>query len=300
MSDLPENDLTSLADSISSDLFPVSEEGQSPESSPAPPATEPATPAAPRFAVPDSWRKEVHGLWPQLPETIQEEIHRREADFFKGIETYKGKAAYTDRLSQILSPYEQIFSQNQIDPLHLINNFLTAHYKLSYGSPEEKRALWAQFATDYGIDSLEDSGFVDPQVAALQKEISGLKSRLDGQAQQELQVRQAQIAQDVQSFATDPKNIYFAEVYQDMVALVQGGVAKDLQSAYEKAIWQNPVTREKELARVSEEKAAEAAKLRALAIKAGAVQLLLEAWTIRLAKPLRASVAAANRYSNQL
>jgi hypothetical protein len=71
--------------------------------------------------------------------------------------------------------------------------------------------------------------------------------------------------QEVEAFASrlddagKPLHPYFDEVADDIVGLIQAGQAADLQSAYEKAIWLNPVTRDKEVARLNSA-AAEKAK----------------------------------------
>lgn len=59
----------------------------------------------------------------------------------------------------------------------------------------------------------------------------------------------AERRKEIETFAADPANPHFEEVSNDMVTLLQGGVCKTLPEAYEKAVWANPVTRAKEIAR---------------------------------------------------
>jgi vacuolar-type H+-ATPase catalytic subunit A/Vma1 len=62
------------------------------------------------------------------------------------------------------------------------------------------------------------------------------------------------VQRDVEAFATDASHPYFDEVADDIAVMIQGG--HDLESAYEKAVWANPVTRQKELARLQTEQQA--------------------------------------------
>jgi len=79
-----------------------------------------------------------------------------------------------------------------------------------------------------------------------------------------------EIQGQIKTFAADPKNVHFETVKAHMAALLKGGIAKDLQDAYDQAVYANPQTRSSLLEaktvsdnekRVAEQKArAEAAK----------------------------------------
>ena len=64
----------------------------------------------------------------------------------------------------------------------------------------------------------------------------------------------------IEKFASDPANIYFDELADDIAALIRGGVTRDIKVAYEKALWANPAVRAKEQARVAQ--AAESERIR--------------------------------------
>ena len=66
----------------------------------------------------------------------------------------------------------------------------------------------------------------------------------------------SQIRGDVEKFASDPANLYFNELTDDMEQLIRSGAAPDLPAAYEKAIWLNPAVRAKEIARLSAQQSA--------------------------------------------
>ena len=57
----------------------------------------------------------------------------------------------------------------------------------------------------------------------------------------------ARIEIEVNAFAADPEHPYFDELSDEIVAILKTGAS--LAEAYEKAVWANPVTREKEILR---------------------------------------------------
>lgn len=222
-----------------------------PEATPAPATVPPAD------APPATWRKEASATWASLPSEAKAEILKREADIFKGLETYKADATFARGVKHVLAPYEQIMQQSGVNPVQHISGLLQAHHILATGTPQSKLAFFQQLARDYRIDlgaPAADSGdapYVDPTVLALRQDLEAVQSRLARSDQE----RQAAIVDEnrrqVDSFAADPKNPYFNEVADDMVLLLNKGLAKTLQQAYDEAVWRNPVVRAKEIARTT-------------------------------------------------
>ncbi len=68
-----------------------------------------------------------------------------------------------------------------------------------------------------------------------------------------LQQRQQQVQQEVRAFATDPANVYFNELADDIAMLLKSKVCSSLKEAYDKAVWANPQTRAKEITRLEAE-----------------------------------------------
>jgi len=226
-------------------------------------AAAPAAPAADEFAEPPTtWRKEATALWAKLDPLVRAEIHKRESDIFRGLETYKSEAEFAKSVKQTFQPYKALMDQYQIDPVKQMQGLMHVHYTLAQASPERRVELFKQLAKDYMVDfgalsaSPEDAPFTDPQVKSLQTEILGLKSRLEQQDQQRFEALKETHAKEVAAFAADPKHPYFDELADNIAQLLQKGVATSLSDAYEKAIWVNPSVRQKEIARLATEKAA--------------------------------------------
>jgi hypothetical protein len=231
-----------------------------------PPPADGTNPPAKVLEAPKTWRPEAAATWATLPPTVQEEIVKREADMFKGIEGYKANATIGQTFAQIAAPYQQLFQRDNTDPAQLTHSLFQAHAQLSLGTPEQKLAKINEIASLYGIQMQstdpDAAPYVDPQVKALQDQIAGLKSQISGQTQWQQQQQQrenerirTELTAEVDKFAADPANVYFNELGDDIAHLLSTKAAKDLKEAYELAIYRNPVTRQKEIDRKASETA---------------------------------------------
>lgn len=287
-----EFDIAGAAESIGADLFGSEVSGDTPNT----PVTEtpPATSTAPAadvtlpakvdgepeasppeadtvtYKVPQTWRKEPSAEWDKLPDLVKAEITKREEDMMRGIEKYKGQASFGNEVQSAIAQYLPILQQHGINPVAQISNLMSAHYTLAFGQPQQKAELFQRIAADYGINLSElgsSESFVAPEVQQLTTQIRALESKLSRyesvQQQNETQKAQDQIT----SFMNDPANVYAKDLVNDMADLLQKGAAKDLADAYEKAMWINPIVRDKEVARrnaealkTSQAKAKEAAE----------------------------------------
>lgn len=206
-----------------------------------------------------TWRAEAAAEFAKLSPVVQQEILKREEDIFKGIEGYKEAAAFGNSLKQVLDPYLPVLQQYNIQPAAQVADMMQAHYTLAFGTPEQKLELIQQVAKDYQIDlrnlNLEGAAYVDPQVADLQKQLQQLQSQMSQSQRAQTEAKRAEIERHVAAFASDPKNVYFEELANDIAHLLRTGAEKTVEAAYEKAMWMNPAVRAKELTRQQAEKA---------------------------------------------
>lgn len=248
---------------------------------PAAPATDPASPPKPGdiATAPKTWKPEEAALWAAIPDAAKAAIARREEDMFRGLESYKGAAQFGNSINQVVAPYNDILKAQGINPVQLIGNLMNAQYKLATGTTEQKTAMFSQLAKDYGVDlgamaaaaPANRDAYTDPEVLQLREKLSQLESgqtRLQQERHQELV---AQKSAEVNAFVSDPANVHFNDVADDIARIVAADKTVTLAQAYEKAVWTNPVTRAKEIARQDAEKQTKArteAEAKAAQVKA--------------------------------
>ena len=220
--------------------------------------TDPATPASEAIPAPKTWRKEAAEKWATLPPEVQREVAKREDDIFKGLESYKADAHIGKSVKSIIEPYMPMLKAAGLDPLSQVDGLMKAHYLLATGTPEQKQMLFQRLAQDYNVQLDGEAPYVDPQVSALQKQLSDLQSKITGREAQEAEVTRTTLQREIDTFASDPAHPHFDEVANDIAMLLKSGGAKDLQEAYDKAVWLNPATRAKEQSRTQSEAAAKA------------------------------------------
>lgn len=268
-------DVDSVSNDLAADLFPSSEREAPTESEPelgeeqpeqqeqqAQPEPEPASPP------PKTWPKEMHDHWAKTPKEVQDYWNTREKQMLDGLEQYKGDATFAKQIKETLNPYMATINALGVDAPTAIKSLLNADYQLRVGSPSQKAQYFQHLAKQYGVDlgsvgqSQEGQPPVDPRLQQLQDELYGLKQVIQTGNQQQLDEQRQKIQNEVNSFASDPKHPYFDEVSDEIVALLKNGAT--LEDAYEKAVWANPVTRQKEMSRLQTEQQA-ALKAKAIA-----------------------------------
>lgn len=206
-------------------------------------------------AAPKSWAKEQHDYWSKIDPKAQEYIELREKQMLDGLEQYKGDSGFGKQMREVTQPYKAMLQAQGVDEPKAVQFLLNAHYRLTNAPAAEKQTYFAQLAKSYGIDIAalkpDDASTLTPEMKALQDKVNGLESALTTREQAALTEARAKVAKDVEQFASDSSHPYFDEVADDIVAMIRAGA--ELKDAYEKAVWANPVTRQKEITRLNTE-----------------------------------------------
>lgn len=211
--------------------------------------------------APKTWTKEALADWATLPPRVQQEVLKREEDFLRGITQYKTAAEIGQRYDAVAQPYQAVLQAENIDPVQLFQSFAANHYLLSKGTEDQKLQIAASLVDGYGIDfaKLIDYmgdraiGAPDPYVKQLETRLAQLEGTTRQQVEAQHSAARSQVENEVSAFASDPAHPYFEEVSDDIAKLLNSGLATDLKDAYEKAVYANPVTRQKELDRLTAE-----------------------------------------------
>ena len=196
--------------------------------------------------MPKAWKKEMETHWGTLSPDVKKYIQSREDDVVKGFGQYStGHKNWND----LVSPFQETLAKYpQVNPVQLAQNLLKNHLAVVNSTPEQRRALVAQIAKGYGVDIGTPPGASAPSAPPVDPRVDALESTLRGMIQAQQQAEYSKNLQVVEAFAADPKNKFFPEVADDIMRLLQTGVVKDLQAAYEMAIWSNPAVRAKLIA----------------------------------------------------
>ncbi len=279
-------DMEAAVDKIGADLFPQAETAHdqdtaAPEKTASPPPSTPvaapatvappadsSTPAAPTVReAPKSWPKEMHEHWGKTPAQVQEYWDKREKQMLDGLDQYKSGATLGKAFQDVLTPYQQTLQAQGLDGPRAVQTLLSAHARLTTGSMEQRQQAYRELGANLKLnaETVPDQPPLDPRVQELNGKVSLLEQTLKQQQEAVYQETFSKTQKEVDAFASDPKHAYFDECHEHIVTLIKSG--KSLQDAYDEAVWANPVTRAKELARVqteSEAKFRENARLAAL------------------------------------
>jgi hypothetical protein len=206
--------------------------------------------AAEERNAPKSWAQEKHEIWKGLPDEAKDYIELREKQMLDGIEQYKSGHEYASWIDQAIRPYHSLIQEYGVNEAQAIINLFEHHKAITQGSLEQRQQAFIKIGQMTGLIPQEGQKQPDPMVSQLQQEINAIKAKESEREQQYKQQVTDMINREVAEFAA--KSPYFNELEDDISKLISAGY--DLQSAYEKAVWANPATRSKEMARLETEK----------------------------------------------
>lgn len=217
--------------------------------------------AVQEIGAPKTWTKEALEKWATVDPRVQQEILKREEDFLNGITQYKAAADIGKAYDAVVEPYKPILQAENIDPVQMFQSFAANHYLLTRGTPQQKVELAAAMLQGYEIPLPELLNFMadnvsepaNPEVAALRKELGDLRNTISTAQRSNTDQVAVQVSNEIEAFASDPAHPYFDELADDISKLFGSGMASTLAEAYEKAVFANPNTRQKEIDRLTAE-----------------------------------------------
>lgn len=235
----------------------------------------PEATAQPKRQAPTTWKQETRAKWDTLPPEIQDEVLKREGDMEQGWKELGGRTQQLRDWDAAVTPYMATINGLGVSPQTAVRDMLAADHTLRYGSPQQKMQLFNQIVQDYGIspDILAAAQNQEPQYQQPMGD-----PRVDQilgyiQAQERNNQAQADYAakQELDKFKSMAPHL--DTVREDMAVLLDTGRAKDLQEAYDKAVWGKAEIRQTLIAEQQKKQAEEAAKVASEARKAAAVNI---------------------------
>ncbi|MCH2458987.1 MAG: hypothetical protein MK186_13180 [Henriciella sp.] len=221
---------------------------------------------------PSSWNAEGRDLFAKADPKLQEYIRTREGQMHEGIaklkNEYEGKATFAEEMWREIAPHKHLIDKEGGNPVLAVRDLLGMAALMRTGTHEQKRQLLLSTAQQFGVDlsgtqaNPQEAPQVlhDPRVDTLEQTLRQMAAQNEQQTRQQLQ-------SDVEKFAQS--HPHFDDVRVEMGRLIEAGIAKDMDDAYERAIWSVPDVRQKVQAEAAEKTAKEReAKAREQAEKA--------------------------------
>lgn len=238
-------------------------------------------PAADVDKAPTSWKGPLQAKFAALDPEVRAEIHRREADFHKGLTDLKPLANVGKLLHAEIAPYAAMIAEYKLSPQQVIRDLFKTASTLRGGTQAQKIAIMRGMAHEYSID-LNSVVPTEQEIAAAaaapqpDPQVPVLRQQLQETQDQIKQFRDSQLAElkaETEAFAQAPGHEHFEEVKAEMAALLESGTAKSLQEAYDNAIYTKPSVRAKVLAQQQETERKRAADKAAAAKRAASTNV---------------------------
>jgi hypothetical protein len=143
-----------------------------------------------------------------------------------------------------------------MDEVAATRQLLAAHKYLREDPQQALRWLAKSYGVDLTAvndDTATEDEYADPQMKAMQQQIAQLQGTITNQQQQAQNMQKQEVQAMIDNFQTakdadgNLKHPHFDVVQNQMSGLISSGVAKDIASAYDMAVYANPETRAKVL-----------------------------------------------------
>lgn len=205
--------------------------------------TAPSAADAPK--APDSWSAPMKEKFPTLAPDVQAYISQREAESNKKITANDDDRNFGKRIKDTLSPYMQTIVQEGGTPEKAVDSLFRTALILRSPNPAMRASALQAIAKQFNIPLGQplQRGPQYPELAPIQQRLDRIEQGQQAELQQRQSQETAQITGFVEAFAADPKNVHYEAVKPKMAALLSSGQAKDLQDAYDQAIWADPAIR---------------------------------------------------------
>ena len=190
-----------------------------------------------------SWNKKDQIELAKLPAHVQAMIKEREALFNQTEEGYKAKleqhnkgdGQFNQAINKAISPHIERIKGLGLSPDIAVANLMQTELTLRQGSQKDKMAVFQQLAHDYNIDLKQavEQPF-DPHLNNLQQQNHLLNNQLQATQATQQDAENRQIQSVFQQFAQTHE--HYDAVKDTIAALLEQGLANNLDEAYNKAI----------------------------------------------------------------
>lgn len=222
------------------------------EQAPAGQAPAPETPPQPNpwDAYPKSWRRAFEQDWASFRPELRQYVHEREKQMLDGLMQYKTQLEPYTKLAEQYKPYLEQFGMSLPE---VVEKMLNAHLALLYAEPQVKQQYLQELIKDYDLDPLlrqTYGGGGQPDIMSqvqqlIHQAVSPLQQQIRAREEAERARRLEETIAEVDKFVSDPQNTYASELVEDMIRVINGGLASTLKEAYDLACRINPAVSKK-------------------------------------------------------
>lgn len=215
--------------------------------------------------APMGFSPEAREEWGATPEKVKQQIIKREQEIATAMQGTADARRTADTVNKFVGSYQQVLAaEGAGNPMEALEGIVSTVSVLRMGSPQQKAQAMASLVGHYGVDlntldSAIASTITGEQTAApeqggnpdiermIEERMAPVNQLMNGVTQfqqQQHQKTQQATQQNIQQFAADPANEFFADVKQDMADMfdlaTKRGQKISLQDAYDKAVAINP------------------------------------------------------------
>ncbi len=205
--------------------------------------------------LPDGWADDKRDSFKTLSPDLKKYLRDREAEQKKAFnakvqdaEKIRKQYERYEPVSKVFEPLRQTLELNGISEAQYIQRLLAAENMLRT-NPKEALKWLAQQSNVSLNELVEAPTNTDPALESVNRELAAVKAQLNQFTTGNQQAIQQNVHSTIQTFQSEadatgnPKHPHFERVRVAMGALLQSGQAKDMEDAYERAVYADPELR---------------------------------------------------------
>lgn len=214
-------------------------------------------------AIPERLKAKFGEKWQGLPPEIRDTFHEYESNIGRLANRYGRDAKAWNDAQATFAPYAEMVRSEGGDFNGALSNLLETARILRQGSAEQKIVLLRQTAQMFNVPLAALTGQPAADGTPYRQIDEATINRLNQLERESLTNRgvqthnaHQQVNQDLETFTSDPANIYIHEpgYMETMAMLIKAGKAEGLKDAYAQAAWLHERPRQLENARQNQQR----------------------------------------------
>lgn len=212
------------------------------------------------LAAPNHWPKEFaakfEALEPAAQHMFMERYKDLEGDYTRKTQDVAKFKKRNEAFDEMFAPFKGDFERAGMDEVAAVRQLLAAHDYLRKDPQNAIAWLANQYGVDFGAvgnDPAAEDEYADPEIKALKQQVAQLTGFIQNQQTQQQSQVEASTQSLIDQFASETdangnlKHPHFERVRGVMGTLISAQNAKDLNTAYEMAVYADPELRQEQV-----------------------------------------------------